>query len=123
MSPTPPVDTDLLRQVEQFLFREARLADDGDYDGWEALWTDDGVYWVPATTDPADSCRIAHQPRRVSNFRQIPTSFRHALRDGPPSGDRALRLVDNLFRIGDVPTHFLAQQAGKFVTFGHKLCL
>src|SRR5205814_632090 len=36
-----PLAVDLLREVEQFLFREARLADEGDYDGWEALWTDD----------------------------------------------------------------------------------
>jgi benzoate/toluate 1,2-dioxygenase beta subunit len=32
---------------------EARLADEARYAEWLALWTDDGVYWVPATTDPA----------------------------------------------------------------------
>jgi len=32
--------------------REARLADEGRYAEWHALWTDDAVYWVPATTDP-----------------------------------------------------------------------
>lgn len=40
-----------LRQVEQFLYREARYADEHDYDAWEALWTDDALYWVPAS-DP-----------------------------------------------------------------------
>ena len=30
-----------LQEIEQFLYREARLADEGDYDAWEALWTDD----------------------------------------------------------------------------------
>src|ERR1700756_5519516 len=34
-------------EVEQFLYREARLADESDYDAWEALWTDDALYWVP----------------------------------------------------------------------------
>ena len=39
--------------VVDFLYREARLADEGRYAEWEALWTDDGVYWVPGSTDPA----------------------------------------------------------------------
>jgi len=40
------------RAVVEFLYREARLADEARYADWLALWTDDGVYWVPATTDP-----------------------------------------------------------------------
>ncbi len=42
-------------EIAQFLYREARLADENDYDGWEALWTDDALYWVPsggADVDP-----------------------------------------------------------------------
>jgi 3-phenylpropionate/cinnamic acid dioxygenase small subunit len=38
--------------VVDFLYREARLADEARYAEWLALWTDDAVYWVPATTDP-----------------------------------------------------------------------
>jgi benzoate/toluate 1,2-dioxygenase beta subunit len=45
-------DTDY-RAVVEFLHREARLADEARYAEWLALWTDDAVYWVPATTDPA----------------------------------------------------------------------
>jgi 3-phenylpropionate/cinnamic acid dioxygenase small subunit len=41
------------RAVVEFLHAEARLADEARYAEWLALWTDDGVYWVPATTDPA----------------------------------------------------------------------
>jgi len=40
------------RAAVEFLYREARLADEARYAEWLALWTDDGVYWVPATTDP-----------------------------------------------------------------------
>ena len=40
------------RAVVEFLHREARLADEARYAEWLALWTDDAVYWVPATTDP-----------------------------------------------------------------------
>jgi benzoate/toluate 1,2-dioxygenase subunit beta len=35
------------------VYREARLADEACYAEWHALWTDDALYWVPATTDPA----------------------------------------------------------------------
>ncbi len=40
------------RAVAAFLYEEARLADEARYAEWPALWTDDGVYWVPATTGP-----------------------------------------------------------------------
>ena len=40
------------RAVAEFIYREARLADEARYAEWLALWTDDAVYWVPATTDP-----------------------------------------------------------------------
>lgn len=43
-------DADYKAAVE-FLYREARLADEARYAEWHALWTEDGVYWVPATTD------------------------------------------------------------------------
>ena len=45
-------ETDV-RAALDFLHLEARLADEGRYAEWLALWTDDAVYWVPATTDPA----------------------------------------------------------------------
>ena len=34
MSLGAPVDADLLRELEQFLYREARLADEGRYEEW-----------------------------------------------------------------------------------------
>ena len=39
------------RAAIEFVYREARLADEARYAEWHALWTEDGVYWVPATTD------------------------------------------------------------------------
>ena len=41
------------RAAVAFLYEEARLADEARYAEWLALWMDDGVYWVPATTDAA----------------------------------------------------------------------
>ena len=50
-----PSPTALDRQaIEEFLYREARLADESRYDEWAALWTDDAIYWVPANIDDYD---------------------------------------------------------------------
>ena len=72
-----------VREVEQFLYREARLADENDYDGWEALWTDDGIYWIPANGeggDPEQEMSIIYDNRsRISlRIRQFHTGKRHS---------------------------------------------
>ena len=41
-------------QIENFLYREARLMDEHAYDEWLALWTDDALYWVPSNDDDMD---------------------------------------------------------------------
>ena len=48
------INYSLLREVEQFLYVEARLADENRYEDWESLWADDGVYWVPANSGDID---------------------------------------------------------------------
>lgn len=35
------------REIEQFLYREARLMDEHRYDDWLALWADEAHYWIP----------------------------------------------------------------------------
>jgi 3-phenylpropionate/cinnamic acid dioxygenase small subunit len=97
VSAAPSVDVDLLRSVEQFLFREARLADEGDYDGWEALWTDDGVYWIPANGDDIDpttqmSILFDNRSRIALRIRQLKSDKRHA--QNPRS--RLRRIVGNV---------------------------
>jgi 3-phenylpropionate/cinnamic acid dioxygenase small subunit len=42
------------REIEAFLYKEARLADENRYDEWSALWTDDALYWIPANADDYD---------------------------------------------------------------------
>jgi 3-phenylpropionate/cinnamic acid dioxygenase small subunit len=43
--------------VEQFLYREARLADEQRLDDWLALWDEDALYWVPCNQDDIDPTR------------------------------------------------------------------
>ena len=40
-------DEGLIREVEQFLFYEARLLDSGRFHEWLGLFTDDVHYWMP----------------------------------------------------------------------------
>jgi len=45
------------RQVEDFVTREARLADENRYEEWLELWDDEASYWVPANEDDIDPQR------------------------------------------------------------------
>ena len=71
-------------EAEQFLYREARLADSHDYDGWEALWTDDAIYWVPAGGDSAEdptanvSVLFDNRSRIGTRIRQLKSGKRHS---------------------------------------------
>ena len=72
-----------LRTLEQFLYREARLADEHQFEAWEALWTDDGLYWVPAGADDIDPMTqmsvIYDNRRRISTrIAQLQTGKRYA---------------------------------------------
>jgi 3-phenylpropionate/cinnamic acid dioxygenase small subunit len=91
------VDSDLLKAVEQFIYREARLQDELRYDEWEALWTDDAIYWVPANSDSSDPERemsiiYDNRSRIATRIKQLHTGKRHA--QTPPS--RLRRLVSNV---------------------------
>jgi benzoate/toluate 1,2-dioxygenase subunit beta len=86
-----------VNDIEQFLFLEARLADEGDYDGWEALWTDDGVYWIPANGDDIDPTRqmsivFDNRSRIALRVRQLKHDKRHS--QNPRS--RLRRIVGNV---------------------------
>jgi len=85
------------REVEDFLYLEARLQDEGRYDEWEALWADDAHYWVPANGDDIDPDRqisiINDNRRRIhTRVEQLKTGERHT--QVPPS--RTRRIISNV---------------------------
>ena len=87
----------LIEEVTHFIYREARLQDDHEYDAWEALWTDDGIYWIPANGeggDPETQMSIVYDNRsRIAlRIRQYHTGTRFS--QTPRS--RLRRLVSNI---------------------------
>lgn len=87
---------ELFHEVQQFIFREARLQDIHDYDAWEELWTDDALYWVPANgtdTDPERQMSMVYDNRsRIAlRVRQLKTGRRHS--QTPPS--QLARVISN----------------------------
>lgn len=41
-------------EIEQFLYREARLLDERRFEDWMGLFAEDGYYWVPGVADAED---------------------------------------------------------------------
>ena len=84
-------------QIEGFIYREARLQDEGRYDEWDALWTEDAHYWVPANGDDIDPDRQIsiindNRKRIATRVEQLKTGERHS--QVPPSKMR--RLISNI---------------------------
>jgi 3-phenylpropionate/cinnamic acid dioxygenase small subunit len=92
-----PAAVELQREVEGFLYREGYLQDRHEYDAWEALWTDDGVYWIPANGDDIDPERemsivYDNRSRIALRIRQLHTGRR--LAQEPKSN--LVRLISNV---------------------------
>jgi benzoate/toluate 1,2-dioxygenase beta subunit len=91
------VAADRLREIEQFLFHEARLLDTHRFDGWLALFTDDCRYWVPLEAnqpDGIDTCSIIHDDRTLLEARI--RQYRH------PRAHSRLPLARTVHQVGNV---------------------
>jgi len=85
------------REIEQFLYREARLLDEGHFDEWLDLFTADAVYWLPvgqSDTDPDRQVSIIYDGRHEMERRvaRLKSGYAHA--QDPPS--RTHRIVSNV---------------------------
>ena len=84
-------------EVCNFLYLEARYADNALYDDWESLLTDDMEYWVPIEKDSPDpntqlSLLYDNRARVATRIRMLNTGVRHA--QVPPSP--MTRLISNV---------------------------
>ena len=72
-----------LRDIEQFLYREAYLLDHNRLEEWFALFTADATYWIPLEanqTDPLGTCSIIYDDHRLLDIRvrQASHTWAHA---------------------------------------------
>jgi len=78
----------LVREVEEFLYLEAALADANEYDKWFALWSQDLVYWVPCNRDdisPSKEVSLIYDDRSRLEERLFRLQTKHAHSQSPKS--------------------------------------
>jgi 3-phenylpropionate/cinnamic acid dioxygenase small subunit len=112
------INYSLLSEVEQFLYVEARLADENRYEDWESLWADNGVYWVPANSgdiNPELEMSIIYDNRsRISvRIRQFMSGKRFSAMPGIEvrrvvSNVELLEETDDEVRVGSNVIYFVS---------------
>ena len=87
---------DLLREVEQFLYREARLLDNRQLHQWAELLADDLRYWMPLRSNvyPSTSKSIASLDEARQEEREFTESHELAVMD--ETRDTLLRRIERL---------------------------
>jgi ethylbenzene dioxygenase beta subunit len=94
-----PVDVtpELQLAVTRFVYLEARLLDERRFDEWLALWTPDGMYWMPRRPDqpsPYDHISLMWEDAMLREVR-VKRLLRPVVRiEQPPT--RTARLVGNV---------------------------
>jgi benzoate/toluate 1,2-dioxygenase beta subunit len=84
-------------KISQFLAQEARLLDEGKFEEWATLFTDDGYYWMPASVDqndPYSEISIFFDDRALMNERIVRLRHPRVHAQLPPS--RTSRSVTNI---------------------------
>ncbi len=89
-----PIDR---QAIENFLYHEARLMDENDYDAWLALYAEEALYWVPCNeddVDPARSISIYYDDRARLEARL--TRLKRGAAHAQEPKSRLLRLISNV---------------------------
>jgi benzoate/toluate 1,2-dioxygenase beta subunit len=87
----------LYREVEQFLFFEARLLDERRWDEWLELFTPDGLYWAPlerGQTDAKNHVSLFYEDSLLRSVRARRLDERNAWSQQPVA--RTQHLVGNV---------------------------
>lgn len=83
--------------IEEFLYREADYLDRADLDAWMELYTEDGVYWMPASptqTDPDTHISIFNDGRLLMEIRR--RNFGHEFAASMEYEVRCSHLIGNV---------------------------
>ena len=90
-------DVERRADLEEFLYHEAWLLDQGRLDEWLGLYTDDATYWVPLQADQADpltTSSIVYDDRRLLEVRV--RQFQHPRAHARVPAPRTVHQVGNV---------------------------
>ena len=88
---------DTLRDVEQFLYRQAEILDEKRWDDFIELFADDGLYWMPASPEQTTGDgvpSIFYEDRNLMSVRMKRVTHPHAWSQSPMWGTS--HLVSNV---------------------------
>lgn len=107
-------------EVEAFVYKEARLADESDYGAWEDLVDDEIHYWVPygrADYEPGSRMSFINDNRTrvATRVRQLKTGSRHAQTPASPMR----RMISNLELMARTDDGYVV--AANFVLYEHSV--
>jgi 3-phenylpropionate/cinnamic acid dioxygenase small subunit len=96
-------------QAQAFLYREALLLDEGDYDAWLDLFTHDAVFWMPAwrneseqTNDPDSELSLIYYQGR-SNLEDRVKRIRSGLSVASKVRLRVMHAISNVMVTAQAP--------------------
>ena len=97
--PAQIADVDIHTQyiVEQFLYREAHMLDQRDWERWDAMFASDGMYWMPLAhdqVDPLNHASIFYEDAIMRDVRRRRLNEERAWSQQPIT--RAARIVGNV---------------------------
>ena len=105
------------RGVERFLYLEARLLDERRLTDWLALWTTDGMYWIPrehGQASPYDHVSIAWEDAMLREVRVGRLMHARNWSQRPPT--RTARLLANIMIDGETAAGDLVVRAAFHLT-------
>jgi benzoate/toluate 1,2-dioxygenase subunit beta len=108
-------------RCEQFLVHEARLLDDGRFEEWLALFTDDAWYWIPTEPDqasPFDTVSLVYDDRRLLETRVRRLASPRIYSQEPRS--RTSRMVGNVTVEEAQPDRSAATVRSKFLVLENR---
>jgi 3-phenylpropionate/cinnamic acid dioxygenase small subunit len=86
-----------IKELEQFIFHEARLIDEQRWEEWNALFTEEGEYWVPASPHQADAKNHVSLIYETGLLRAVRIKrFRHPNAFSLKPNPRSSHLVSNV---------------------------
>ncbi len=110
------MSTQLLNEVTAFIWTEADILDNLQYEDWLSLWHEDGLYIVPInrnSTDYENTLNYAYDNAKMRRMRVTRLTGGESISTSPEP--RTVRMISR-FRIVDVQGDLLTVRAAQYLT-------